>query len=112
MREIKIGENVYKIHYGQNAICALEDELDESISDFYTRLNNNKIRYKDVRAIIWAGMLKENPDFKPSDICDLCDNANISMTAILEPCIQEMNDSFTRIIPDKKEDNKSTPKKN
>ena len=111
MRDIKIGENVYKIHYGQNAICALEDELNESISDFYTRLNKNKIRYKDIRAIIWAGMLKENQDLKPSDICDLCDNANISMTSILEPCIQEMNDSFARIIPDKKEE-KDTPKKN
>ena len=31
MRVIKIGDKDYRIHYGQNAICELEDELDESI---------------------------------------------------------------------------------
>ena len=110
MRDIKIGKNVYKIHYGQNSICALEDELNESISDFYERINAGKIKYKDIRALIWAGMLKENQELKPYEVCNLCDEAGISMTSILEPCIQEMNESFSRIIPDQDNDKNDTKK--
>ena len=68
MRDIKIGEKTYKLHYGQNSICAFEDELNEGISEIYARFNKSIIRYKDVRALIWAGLLKEQRSITPDDV--------------------------------------------
>ena len=98
MRQIKIGEKEYTLHYGQNAICALEDELDESISDIYARLGRQEVKLKDFRAILWAGLLKDKRDLTPEDVGDMCDEAKVKITSLLPDCISELNDSFKRFI--------------
>lgn len=110
MKKIKIGDKEYKIHYGQNAICALEDELDEGINSIYSRIEKQDVRFRDFRAILWAGLLKENRDITPEEVGDLCDNANIKITSLLPDCIDELNECFKRLIPE--EENSETVEKN
>lgn len=100
MRKIKIGDKEFTLHYGQNAICALEDELDEGITSIYTRLQKEHVKLKDFRAILWAGLLKDNRDLTPDEVGDLCDDARVRITAILPDCVEELNESFRRLIPE------------
>lgn len=111
MREIKIGEKLYKIHYGQNAICSLEDELNEGIAEIYTRFTEQKIHMKDIRALIWAGMLKDNRDITPEALGDLCDAAGVRFSDLLGDCIEELNQSFSRMIPDVDNNDEKSKKK-
>lgn len=100
MRQIKIGDKEYKIHYGQNAICALEDELDEGINEIFSRIEQGNVKLKDFRAFLWAGMLKENRNFTPEDVGEICDNANVKIADLLPECINEFNECFKRLIPE------------
>ena len=108
MRVIKIGDKEYRIHYGQNAICALEDELDESISGIYDRLQKENVRLSDFRAILWAGLLKEHRGLSTDDVGNMCDEAGINISALIPDCIDELNKSFQRFIP--KEDSEAKEK--
>lgn len=98
MRDIKIGAKTYKLHYGQNSICALEDELNEGISEIYACFAENKVIYKYIRALIWAGLLKEQRSLTPEDVGNLCDEAGINLVSLLPECIEELNSSFHSII--------------
>ena len=100
MRRIKIGEKEYSLHYGQNAICALEDELDKSISEIYAGLENREVKLKDFRAILWAGLLRENRNLSPEDVGNICDDAKVPITALLPACIEELNSSLQHFISD------------
>lgn len=111
MREIKIGDKSFKIHYGQNAICALEDELDASIATIYERISANTIRMKDIRALIWAGLLREQRDLTPEVLGDLCDDAGVKLTDIFGDCVEELNASFQRMIKDDKANDENSEKK-
>lgn len=99
MRKIKIGEKEYSLHYGQNAICALENELDEGINEFLERLRAGGIRLADVRAMVWAGLLKELRHITPEEVGELCDAANIKLLDLLPECLKEIDTSFERFIP-------------
>ena len=103
MRKIKIGEKEYSVHYGQNAICAIENELDESINEFLERLRSNGIRLADIRTMVWAGLLKENRSITPEEVGELCDAAGVKLMDLLPECIKEFDASFARFIPEDKE---------
>ena len=44
MREIKIGKQTFEIHYRQNAICALEEELDSPIFEILSRIEKGRAK--------------------------------------------------------------------
>lgn len=100
MKKIKIGEKEYEIHYGQNSVCALEDELQEPVSDFLERIEAGNVKFKDVRALIWAGLLKSDRTLTPEQLGDICDNAGVSFTKIFPEFTSELVESFKRFLPD------------
>lgn len=112
MRRIKIGNEEFTLHYGQNAVCALEDELDEGITSIYTRLQQEHVKLKDFRAILWAGLLKDHRDLTPEDVGDMCDEAKVRITEFLPDCTAELNESFRRLIPDEESDASEDDEKN
>ena len=107
MRKIKIGEKECALHYGQNAICALEDALDESISDIFQRLEKGNVCYKDFRALLWAGLLKEQRTLTLEQLGDMCDEAGVRISDVVPDCIEELNASFLRLVPDKAQEEKT-----
>ena len=112
MRRIKIGDKEFTLHYGQNAVCALEDELDKGITSIYTRLQQEHVKLRDFRAILWAGLLKDNRDLTPEDVGNMCDEANVRITKFLPDCTAELNESFRRLIPDEEADTSEDNEKN
>ena len=100
MREIKIGNKSFNVHYGQNALCALEDALDESIDSIVKRFISAKVALKDFRAIVWAGLLKEHRNMTLDALGDICDAANVRFSDIVSPCFEELIASYERLIPD------------
>ena len=99
MRIINISGEPYEIQYGQNAICALEDEVDDSIINLIQRLEKGtKLKFSDLRAIVWAGMLGKRRNITPEAVGMLCDEAGVSVRAVAMECINELVDSFKRYI--------------
>lgn len=98
MREIKIGDQTFEIHYGQNAICALEDELDSSIIDILSRIEKGRPKLKDLRAVIWAGMLVKRRNITPDIVGNMLDEAGIRIKDIAAECVGELSASFTKYI--------------
>ena len=99
MRIINIGGEPYEIQYGQNAICALEDEVDDSIVNLIQKLEKGtKLKFSDLRAIVWAGMLGKRRGITPEAVGSLCDEAGVSVRAIAMECMSELVDSFRRYI--------------
>ena len=100
MRKIKIGNEEYEIYYGQNSVCALEDELNEPITEIFSRFENQKFRLKDVRALIWAGLLKQHRNLTPEAVGDICDKAGVNFASILPEFTEELSESFKKLIPE------------
>ena len=99
MRVVSIGDTQYEIKYGQHAICALEDEVDDSIINLVQRLEKgNKLKFSDLRAIVWAGMLAQRRSITPEAVGALCDEAGVSVRAVAMECVNELVDSFRRYI--------------
>lgn len=99
MRIVDIGGTQYEIKYGQNAICALEDEVDDSVVSFVQKLEKgNKLKFSDLRAIVWAGMLAQRRSITPEAVGALCDEAGVSVRAVAMECLPELVESFRRYI--------------
>ena len=99
MRAINIGGQTYEIQYGQNAICALEDAVDDSIIGIIQRLEKGtRLKFSDLRAIVWAGMLATRRNMTPEMVGIVCDEAKASLRAVAMECLPELLDSFRRYI--------------
>ncbi len=110
MREVKIGDQSYEVQYGQNAICALEDELDASIIEILARIENGKPRFADLRAVVWAGMLAKRRNITPSMVGNLMDQNGNWMLEVATPCIEELSKSFSKYIKYEEEETEETEK--
>ncbi len=98
MREIKIGKQTFEIHYGQNAICALEEELDSSIVEILSRIEKGRAKLVDLRAVVWAGMLVQRRNITPETVGNIFDVENVNIRAVAFECIEELSASFSRYI--------------
>lgn len=113
MKAINIGGQTYEIQYGQNAICALEDAVDDSIVGLIQRLEKGtKLKFSDLRAIVWAGMLATRRNITPEMVGLICDDAKVSVRAIALDCVSELVDSFRRYILLEDESEKEDTQKN
>lgn len=98
MREIKIGKQTFEIHYGQNAICALEEELDSSIVEILSRIEKGRAKLADLRAIVWAGMLSKRRNITPETVGNIFDVEGVKIRSVAFECVEELSTSFTRYI--------------
>lgn len=111
MREIKIGKKSFNVYYGQNALCALEDALDEGIDSIVKRFVSGKLGIRDFRALVWAGLLKENRNMTLEALGDICDAADVRLSDLVPECLLELTSTYERLIPDS-ESNKEINSKN
>jgi len=64
---IKLGGRVRHLRYDFNALVALEEVLGSPMSEV-GNLVSGSVRLKDLRAIIWAGLLHEDRDITEEDV--------------------------------------------
>lgn len=108
MREVTINGKGYKIEYGFNSVCALEDTTRQSLSDIVQLVSSGSLHsMKLVRAIFWAGLLANYRGMTLERAGAILDQADKDFTAVVADVVGELVDSFVmRIVPapDKEED--------
>lgn len=76
--DLLVSGKVYKIKFGINAMCELEDALDRPISQILEELGDEKrVRMKTVRAILWAGLQEYQLGFTQETAGDIASIAGI-----------------------------------
>lgn len=68
-----------KLRYDFNAMCELEDVLGRPLQE----LSDKNLRMKDMRAMLWAGLLHQDPDLDILEVGNLIDEAE-SMQYVAE----------------------------
>lgn len=53
-------EKTYHLRYNYNALILLEEALGMGIVEFGDRLRQRQLRFRDIRSLIWAGLVGEN----------------------------------------------------
>jgi hypothetical protein len=64
---IELGGKRRALRYDFNALVALEEELKISIQDLGSLLGGS-VRLKDLRAILWAGLIHEDAALTPKSV--------------------------------------------
>jgi hypothetical protein len=79
-----------KLKYTFNAFCELEDVLGRPISEI-----KDGFKLKDLRALLWAGLLHESPDLTLEDAGELMDKAS-SLEEVAEAVVKAMEKSVVK----------------
>ena len=102
MRTITVNGIEYKIEFGMNAVCALEDELNRSVSEIGASLIKGNARMATHRAILWAGLLASKRGITISVAGDILDAAGEDYLAVMNEVGEELAFSLTqRLAPAK-----------
>ena len=72
---IELGGKTRHLRFDFNAMVALEEELKISIMEIGTILSG-AVKLKDIRAILWAGLIHEDPALTPRDVGALIGGVN------------------------------------
>lgn len=65
----------HKLRYTTNALVSMEEILSKPIGQIVTEFSAGLFGFKDIRAILWAGMLHEDPKLTPEQVGDMIDEA-------------------------------------
>jgi hypothetical protein len=60
------------LRYTMNALAEIEDRLGVPLSE----MGNVKMTIKNVRVILWAGLIHEDKELTPEDVGDMVDISN------------------------------------
>jgi hypothetical protein len=60
-KKITLDDKTITLRYDVNALCALEDELGMKFMQIAAKFEKQDFGMKEVRALLWAGLLWENP---------------------------------------------------
>ena len=74
-----------KLKYTFNAFCELEEALGRPLAS----IKGNEFKMKDLRALVWAGLLHESPGLTLEEVGDLIDKAD---------SIEDVTDAVSRAI--------------
>ena len=99
MREVTINGKSYKIEYGFNAVCSLEDTTNQSLNDIVQQVSSGSLHsIRLMRAIFWAGLLAHNRGMTLGHAGAILDQAGNEFSAVIAEV--ELIDSFVmRIVP-------------
>lgn len=71
-----------KLRYTINAMATLEDLTGKPFASFVAGFNDEGFSFKDLRALVWAGLIDEDPSLTPEDVGNLLDKAQ-DLTEVL-----------------------------
>jgi hypothetical protein len=98
MRTITLNGKHYEIHYGQNAICALEDALDTPVHKFLEKTFTTGMGFREIRALLWAGMLAKHRSMTIEAAGDLLDIESDRIMEIAAECDKEFASGFKKFV--------------
>ena len=82
-----------KIKMDMNALCELEDVMDMKIPNIGEMVQERRLGIKEVRAMLWAGLLHQNPDITMKEAGDILTGAGFAEA--LKVVIQAMGEALT-----------------
>lgn len=82
------GDATYTLVYTTNAVCALEEDLGQSLAEIV----NGMGRLKVMRAVLWAGLLERHQLGKPEDAGPIMDAAGVP--AVVEAVNRAISSAF------------------
>lgn len=65
-------DKLRKLKYGFNAFVEMEEALGKPVTD----LGKDSVSFKDIRVMLWAGLLHDDPDISLEEVGDLVDDAD------------------------------------
>lgn len=95
--KIQIGGSEAEVHYGVNAVRAIERELEKPVQQLFVDAYEKKTLSIDAQVvIIWAGLLAKRRNLTVSQVGDLLgDDEFLTASSV---CQRELSVSFTRLI--------------
>lgn len=100
MREITINGKNYKIEYGFNAVCSLEDTVHQPLSVVMQQILDGVVDLRLMRAVFWAGLLAHNRGMTLERAGAILDQADGDYPAVYADIVGELTNSFVlRIMP-------------
>lgn len=64
-----------RLRYTTNALANMEEALKKPIGQLVNDFSSGLFGFRDIRAIVWAGLLHESPDLTQSEVGDMIDQA-------------------------------------
>jgi hypothetical protein len=71
--EVELGGKVRNLRYTMNALAEIEDQLGVPLAE----MENVKMTMKNIRVILWAGLIHEDKELTQEDVGELVDLNNI-----------------------------------
>ncbi|NSX92651.1 GTA-gp10 family protein [Agrobacterium tumefaciens] len=95
---LQAGDREYRISYGINSLCELEEAFGKSIQKIIDEdISDGKdIRMSSVRKIVWAGLIDQDSDMTLKDAGDIADLAGIPA------CMAAIGKAFALAFPEAK----------
>jgi len=90
---LRAGEQVWRFRFGNNALAELEGMLGLSLPQLGKRLAAGEAGFRELRALVWAGLLHEQPDITLRQAGEVMDAAG------LEAAVDAAVRAFTAAFP-------------
>ena len=82
-----------KLRYTINALVTLEETLGKPITEIMATFTSGLYGFKEIRALLWAGLLDDNPDLTPEEAGTLLDEAP-DFTNVIQKIGEALEASF------------------
>ncbi|NWJ24771.1 hypothetical protein [Rhizobium sp. RM] len=94
---LQAGDEEYRISFGINALCELEDVFGKSVQKIVEEdLNGDDITMKAVRNVVWAGLLDQHPEITVKEA------GNVVSKAGMQNCMDAISKAFALAFPEAK----------
>ncbi len=91
------GDKEYRVSYGVNALCELEEAFDKSVQKIVDQdLNGANVSMRAVRRVVWAGLIDQHPEITLKEAGAIADSAGV------QACMDAISAAFKLAFPEAK----------
>ncbi|ODA67674.1 hypothetical protein A7A08_01709 [Methyloligella halotolerans] len=102
---LKAGDTTYTLSFSHNALCELEDALDQSIAAIIDSFGSGDLDMRRLRTLVWAGLRDHHKEMGLEDAGDVASAAGLEATAAA------IGEAFQLAMPEQKAGAKENPPK-
>ncbi len=96
--KLTVEEKEFTLVYDCNAVCALEQEMNLSMTEFAQRTAAGRLGFTGARALLWAGMLSKHQSTSLTKCGEIINEVGIK--AVVETCWNALRHVFPTAEPD------------
>lgn len=90
-----------RLRYSMNALVNVEEVLGKPVGQIVSEFNEGLFGFKDIRAILWAGLLHEDPGLTPEQVGDMIDEAE-SFAYVAQRVGEALQSAFSSVEAEEK----------